>query len=98
MLRRCDGPQEGDEFMLSRSEFETNYRLLAEATAAEQLKEKIAEYRAFRKRGGTRGSNADRTRRREISELMIQVRDAAFRAERIEMDEETANELDPFAT
>lgn len=65
-------------------------------TAREKLAIEVADYKSWREKGGTRGSETDRRRRGRISALVEDAQKERARAEAITLDDETANEIDPF--
>lgn len=60
----------------------------AALTVEEELQEAIDAYRDFLGRGGNRGSNAGRSQRQRISELVAGTKDAQAKAERITFEDE----------
>jgi hypothetical protein len=65
----------------------------------EELTVTAAEYRAFIAGGGHRGSHAGRRHRQRISDLVVRVKEARAREERITKDDEVAHyaNLDVFS-
>lgn len=67
----------------------------ADLTPRIELGRLVAEYKAWRARGGQRGSESGRSRRQRISELVDKVKDEISREETVAHDVD-AHAIDPF--